>query len=254
MRQTPHTDRVGVVPALLPQKFLSLAMASVITFAPSGAFADEMQFFNSNSASIPLAAVTLPEGWTSSTTADGKEFYYNSLTKQSQWEPPQGSAADASKAVKRKKSGDLREVVGFESTPVIPIDKVTKKDAPKLVGKCGEGEFRFNSVECAPSKEAGDKAQTSKAAAADERNRMLQAAEMKALEKTKLFKDLQAKTTDPERIKQREADIERITAENDIGSVKAPWTSDSDRPPPAKLELPKLELPSIKLPSIPKIF
>lgn len=242
------------LPQVLANNAMTLAMASMIALMPSGAIADDVVLANNvNLGFMSMAAVELPEGWESSITPEGKEYFYNTVTRQSQWEPPQGATQEKSKAVKRKKSGDLREVVSFE-VPVIPIDKVTKKDAPTLTGACGEGEFRFNSVECAASQKK-DAQGGSKAAAADERYRMLQAAEMKSLEKTKLFKDLQSKTQDPVRMAERQKEIDRITIENDIGSTKAPWASDSDRPPPARLELPKLELPKLSLPklSMPKL-
>ena len=60
---------------------------------------------------------------------------------------------------------------------------------------------------------------------------------MKALQKTDLFKKLDAKTKDPTLAAKRKKEIDEITAKNDIGAQRAPWDPwpEEERPPPIKV-------------------
>ncbi|EKX44445.1 hypothetical protein GUITHDRAFT_139697 [Guillardia theta CCMP2712] len=194
---------------------------------------------------------TLPNGWATASTSDGKVYYYNVDTKQTQWEKPTDT------------------VVSFDFNPTIPVDRVTVREQPKLEGGCGETDYRSNSVECgAPAKiPVQDVAEKSistieglakgdvkqKAQAANERLRMLEAAEMKALSKSELFQKLESRTKagpklvfsvltvvqDPARMAERKKQIDEITQKNDEGSMKAPWASEDDPLPTGeKIKIP----------------
>uniref|UniRef100_A0A7S4JSW7 WW domain-containing protein n=1 Tax=Guillardia theta TaxID=55529 RepID=A0A7S4JSW7_GUITH len=178
---------------------------------------------------------TLPNGWATASTSDGKVYYYNVDTKQTQWEKPTDtklSAADSDKRREKqiKRENNLNEVVSFDFNPTIPVDRVTVREQPKLEGGCGETDYRSNSVECgAPAKiPVQDVAEKSistieglakgdvkqKAQAANERLRMLEAAEMKALSKSELFQKLESRTKDPARMAERKKQIDEITQKN----------------------------------------
>ena len=91
--------------------------------------------------------------------------------------------------------------------------------------------------------------ESQKAMSSAERGRMLQQAELKALQKTALFQKLDADTKNPEKMQKRKTAIEEITARNDIGASRAPWTPlpENERPPPIKLSMPSM-------PSLPNPF
>mmetsp|Transcript_17527 Transcript_17527/g.27121 ORF Transcript_17527/g.27121 Transcript_17527/m.27121 type:complete len:311 (+) Transcript_17527:42-974(+) len=254
-------------PKMSPEKAAVLGAALISTLLPSPGFADYSPAFFNQLPAIPLAvAQNLPDGWEAIPTADGREYYYNVATKKSQWELPQGAEKTKEVKVNKKKAGNLNQVEPFQTTEVT-VDRVTSKAPVKPEGECGTTDFRSNSIECGqpaqgPIADIADKSigtlQTitdqkklqKKVQTADERNRMLQAAEQKSLENSDLYKKLYAKTVDPERAAQRQQDIDEVTRENGAGAFKAPWDKPDDYEPP-KLELPKLEL---KMPSLPKLF
>jgi len=211
---------------------------------------------------LQIAAVELPEGWAASTTEDGREYYYNTKTKESQYSLPEGAVESAKARAKRiNDQNNLNKVVPFDTLPSVTVDRVTKYETPELEDGCGEEDYRANSIECGmPAKNVvqdvaeksvetfgalGDmeKGKT-KSMNAAQRSRMLQEAEMKALQKTDLFKKLDARTKDPVEAEKRKKSIEEITLRNDAGSVRAPW----DAPPPEeripiKISLPRLPNP-----------
>jgi len=218
---------------------------------------------------LQIGAVELPQGWAASTTEDGREYYYNTKTKQSQFTLPEGAIDSAAQKARTKRINDqnnLNKVEAFDALPAVPVDRVTVYEKPKLADGCGEEDYRVNSIECGlPAKnvvqDVAEKSaatisvlgdmdkEKAKAFSAAERSRMLQEAEMRALSKTDLFKKLDAKTKDPEEAAKRKKMIEEITTRNDIGASRAPWDPlpPEERPPPIKISIPdptKMSLPN----------
>lgn len=199
---------------------------------------------------LHLDAAELPEGWAASTTEDGREYYYNLETKESQFSLPEGAVESAKAKAKRiSDQNNLNKVVPFDALPAVPVDRVSKYAVPELDPEsgCGDSDYRSNSVECGmPAKNLvedvvektgnslpilGDiSKEKQRSAKFAERDRMLQQAELKALEKTDIFKKLKAKTEDPELAAKRQKAIDEVTLKNDIGASRAPW-SPPDRPP-----------------------
>jgi len=205
--------------------FMAGAVASMLVFSP-----------------LQLGAIELPDGWAESTTDEGRTYYYNIKTKQSQFEAPAGAGESAkSKAKRISDQNNLNKIEKFDALPAVPVDKVSVYKTPTLEGGCGDEDYRVNSVECGtPAKNVvedvaekslgtlsilGDQeAEKKKAVSSAQRDRMLQQAELEALKKTALFQKLDAKTKDPEAMEKRKKQIEEITARNDIGAQRAPWT------------------------------
>ena len=238
-----------------------MAAAAVLVLSPLNIYAAEV-------------GVQLPSGWASSTTDDGREYYYNVETKESQYTLPDGAVESGKARAKRiSDQNNLNKVVPFDALPAVPVDRVSVYKTPELTGGCGDEDYRVNSVECgSPAKNLiedvaektvgampilGDlQKESAKAVTSAERGRMLQQAELKALQKTDLFKKLDSQTKDPEKMAERKKQIDEITARNDIGSQRAPWMAERDYTVLSeedqakrvaglvKIQLPKLQLPN----------
>lgn len=76
---------------------------------------------------------TLPAHWKTATDADGRVYYYHTLTRETSWDPPQGSVEDRSSSPKRTKKNnrDSSNYSPMRHSPRIAAADTTHKSGPR---------------------------------------------------------------------------------------------------------------------------